>query len=275
MTSPTPSPSFGGSSFSNASQLSGSAPAAPGYTSPWAGSSASIIPEASSASQIAGQAMAAEQMLPPELRATGNPDLNLSAEQLARYEDAYKKQYIDPMIAKQQAAYATNGRGTSSFGGAQLGQMQAQGALSALQAGLDISNQRAQLALQKRGSFFGNEGQMAQAAETNKLNRGYQVAGLDLQNAQNQNQFNLGVYGTQTDNYWKGNQMAQSESHYNNDQSLGWAKLNSDNYWKNQDYNMQANKMNADRTAQNWAMGAQAGGALAKGAGAAASRWFP
>lgn len=214
-------------------------------------------------------------MLPAELRLVGNPDLNLSADQLRRYEDAYTAQYVNPAIAKQRAGLATSGRSTSSFGGAQLGQMQSMGALAAMQAGLDISTQRAQLALQKRGSFFQNEGALAQGAEQNKLNRGYQAANLTLQESQNRNQFGLGVYGQQSNNYWNANQMAQSESHYQNDNSLGWAKLNSDNYWKNVGQQNIAADRNYQYNKDLWSSGAQAGGAVAKGVGQAASRWFP
>lgn len=269
----SPSPSF--SSSSSAQSLYNQGPQAPGYSSPWS-SVDQYLPQAATGQEMMNQGLAMEQMLPAELRATNaNPDLNLSADQLKRYEDAFTQQYINPAVAKEQAKLASSGRGTSTFAGAQLGQMKAQGALSALQAGLDISNQRAQLALAKRGSFFGGEGAMAQQAESNKLQRGTTAANLTLQESQNRNQFGLGVYNQQSQNWWNANSTAQAEARMNSDNSLGWAKLNSDNYWKNQDLNMQAADRNQAYNKSLWSAGAAAGGGLARGAGAVASKMFP
>lgn len=91
----------------------------------------------------------------------------------------------------------------SSFGGAALGQLQAQGASEALHAGEDLYQNRLNQTIQRRGALNSLSGNLATTSEQNALARNQSVmqAAQDAINAHNQ--FDLNNF----DNYFKAQQL--------------------------------------------------------------------
>jgi len=102
---------------------------------------------------------------------------------------------LQPQYAALQSSLALNGQDTSTFGGAALGQLMAQGQYQAGQYGLGLEEQQLNNLLNERNNFFGNEGQMAQNVNALNMQNNQFLTGLNSQQIANQNQFNLGSAG--------------------------------------------------------------------------------
>jgi hypothetical protein len=104
-----------------------------------------------------------------------------------------------PAEAQLQSDLYSQGRADSTFGGAQMGNLQAGNLLHGWQAGLNQYNDQFNQMLGARASFFGNEGQMAQNANQLNVQRGLSLANnaasLFANQSNNRNNFNLQSYG--------------------------------------------------------------------------------
>lgn len=128
--------------------------------------------------------------LPTQLQlSSANPVFGQDAAN--KYQQTIFDTQINPQVQQLQAQLFKQGRADSTFGGAQLGQLQAQGALQAYLAGQQRRDSDIQNVLNARQSFFGNEGQMAQNSNQNAMQRGQFLSNFAQQNAQNANQFNM------------------------------------------------------------------------------------
>ncbi|MBY0545819.1 MAG: hypothetical protein K2W95_00870 [Candidatus Obscuribacterales bacterium] len=110
-----------------------------------------------------------------------------------QYEDDFYAQYIAPAVAQAQANAYTDGQSRGSYGGAMVGQLQAQGQLSKRQSGLDYANNLFQNQLAGRQSYFAGGPGIAQQQNQLDVNRGLGVAQMQQNNANAQNQYNLGA----------------------------------------------------------------------------------
>jgi hypothetical protein len=136
-------------------------------------------------------AVQAGGQLPQELRIIGNPQATPDAAQRAKYEQYYRQQYSNPAIAQMKADAFTSGRSDSAFAGGQIGQAQSQGDYNAFMAGEQLSDNYLQRLLQARSSFAGLEGQQAQAYNSLNQQRGQGLAGMQMSDAANRNNFNM------------------------------------------------------------------------------------
>ena len=165
-----------------------------------------------------------EQYLPASLN-INNPVLSPDA--LQKYTDQFYASYEAPQIAQTQSNNYLTGMNNSSMGGAQLGQMTAQGSAQAGLAGMQYYTQALNNFLNARSNYFQNEGGLATnsaqgqlaAAQSNQgvaeqnaqqlMGYAYQTPQLqnqfNLSNASMQNQFNSNNYGTAAGIY--GNQL--------------------------------------------------------------------
>lgn len=116
---------------------------------------------------------------------------------LAQYEQNYNQSINQPAIANLANSVYNNGQAYGSFGGGAVGQAVAQGGLNEYQAGLDYSQQMYNNVLQGRQSFFAGGPAIAETQNALGVQAGLGIAGLEDQNTQNQNQYNLGSAGMQ------------------------------------------------------------------------------
>jgi len=134
----------------------------------------SMMPNAPTASSVIGNALDASGALPSDLQITG-PNAQLNPQDRQRWENNYMQQYINPQIGQTQADLFAGGRADTSFGGAQLGQLQAMGRLQSMGAGEELMQNRLNQLISRRASFFGNEGQMGQNQANTQFNRNSQI----------------------------------------------------------------------------------------------------
>lgn len=193
-------------------------PAAPSYVAP--PDPQGVVPEALSAKGVIKQGNYVEgftttnkkgkevglDQVPENLRLNKDP---LSHEVRAPYEQNFYQQYINPQLAAAKAATSNAGQSYSSYGGARIGQLEAQGQLSKFQAGLEASQQVYNNLLAGRQSYFAGGPRIVQEQNALDVQRGLGVAGLQSQNYDSQNRFNLGVYGIGSGNTIAQNQFNQ------------------------------------------------------------------
>lgn len=202
-------------------------PAAPSYVAP--PDPNSVVPPAMSTKQIIQKGnyvegftttdkkgkIVGQDQVPVNLRLDKDP---LSHEVRAPYEDNFYQQYINPQVAQAQADASSGGQSYSSYGGAHIGQIQAQGQLAKFQAGLQAAQQVYDNTLAGRQSYFQGGPRITQEQNALDVTRGLGVAGIQSQNfgsqnnfnsdifrsqvmaSGNQNSFNQGIYGTQSEN---------------------------------------------------------------------------
>jgi hypothetical protein len=169
---------------------------------------ASVIPKAQTAAEIIGQANQIEgngagTSLPSNLQLPGNP---LDPAGMQPYEQYYYQQYVLPAIAQGQANLYANGQNSGSYAGGYMGQLVSAGAGQEYSAGLQYAQQAYNDLLQGRQSYYA--GAPALAAQQNALGvqQGNDVAGLQLQGANMQNQYagnnnaNLNTYNLTANN---------------------------------------------------------------------------
>jgi hypothetical protein len=158
-----------------------------------------------------------------------NPITQPNAE--TAYANQFYNTYEAPAVAQQATTNYQTGMQNSSAGGAQLGQLQAQGQAQAGLQGQQYYTQALNNFLNTRSNFFGNEGGLAEnsaqgqlaATQANQqvasqlagyaelapqLANQYQLAASGMGN-----QFDLGKYSTQAGIY--GNQLQNNASVHN------------------------------------------------------------
>ena len=104
--------------------------------------------------------------------------------------------------------------GNSSFGGALLGQLAAQGGSEKMRAGEQLYANRLAEVLGKRQSLFGGEGKLVVDAENNRLAQEQLLQKLLLEQQNQRNQFDLANF----DNYLTSYSKMQSEQQQRNSQ---------------------------------------------------------
>lgn len=145
--------------------------------------------------------MEAEALLPSWLQLTEANQANpLDPDVLKRYEDNYFAQNVNPAIAAAEAQIGTTGQQYSSYGGGLVGQLRSQGQLDKFSAGLGASQQAYNNLLQGRQSLYAGGIGLAQDQGNLNVQRGLGIAGIQSNNAANENQFNQGIYGIGSQN---------------------------------------------------------------------------
>ena len=164
------------------------------------------VPQVQTAQQVVQSGLGADSALPQEYQ-LGYGTQILSPGQQKQYEDYFTKEYINPTIAQTNASLYNQGRANSTFGAAQLGQLQAEGANQAYAAGLQRQQQLYQDWLSGRDSFFNNEGKLAQGQNAADVARGMQLVDFANQNNNALNSYNLNkgnnlgqLYGSSVNN---------------------------------------------------------------------------
>ncbi len=154
-----------------------------------------------------------EKMLPQWLQLFKDP---MNPQGLQQYQQNYYAQNVAPQLAQQESNLYNNGQAYGSFGGGMLGQEAAQGNFDTYQAGLAYAQQLFGDQVAGRQSYFSGGPAVAQQQNQLDVNRGLGVAGLQTQNAGQQNNYNLGtnqtLNGFNQQNYQNQFQAAQ----YNN-----------------------------------------------------------
>lgn len=115
------------------------------------------------------------------------------------YGQNWYQQNVAPQIAQNEATLMGNGQGYGSYAGAQIGGEQAQGQLSAQQAGLNYGQTAANNIYSGRSSYLSGGPTVAANQNNAAIARGENVAGLQASNAQNQNSYNLSSAGMAND----------------------------------------------------------------------------
>jgi hypothetical protein len=131
---------------------------------------------------------------------------------LAQYGDNFWQQNVAPGIAQLQQKLTQNGQQYGSFGGAALGQAAAQGAQNKFGAGLNFAQQLFGNQLQGRQSYFNGGPRVSAEQNQADVSRGLQVAGLQQQGANAENNYNMQNAGM-ANNFNLNN--AQSMNQYN------------------------------------------------------------
>ena len=152
-----------------------------------------VIPQVMGPGQIISQANEIGGYQPGSVQ-PGFLQLNLNPSdpaQIARAEQAYRAQYVDPQVAALKAQGISEGRGYGSFLGGEIAGAQAMGDLAAYQAGQAKLQQDYNNLLAARQSYYGNEVAVPQQQNTADVSRGQSVAQLQGANAANQNQYSL------------------------------------------------------------------------------------
>jgi hypothetical protein len=176
-----------------------------------------MVPQSQSATQMTQAALAADSQLPDYMRVTHANNL-LAPGAMEQFNNAWQEQYAKPSEAKLSTDLYQGGRQNSTFGGAQLGTLQAGNNFNKMQAGQAMYQNAFSNFLNLRNNFFGNEGQMAQNANQANINRGLGVANQSMNayqnNAQAQNQYNMNAYQTmlQAQNQRENQQFNQIQS---------------------------------------------------------------
>jgi len=135
--------------------------------------------------------------IPEHLQLTGDP---LSHEVVHPYADYFYQTQINPQIKAAEAAVAKNGGSYGSYGGARIGQIQAQGELEKYQAGLAAAQQVFNNKIAGRQSYWQGAPRVVQEQNALDVQRGIGVAGLQSQNYDSQNDFNMGIFGIESNN---------------------------------------------------------------------------
>lgn len=220
-------------------------PAAPSYVTP--PDPNAIVPPALSGKQVISKGNYLEgftelnkkgkpvglDQVPQILRLDQDP---LSHEVRAPYEENFYQQYINPQLQLARAQTSDNGQSYSSYGGARIGQLEAQGQLNKFQAGLEASQQVYNNLLAGRQSYFQGGPRIVQEQNALDVTRGLGVAGIQSQNYDSQNDFNLGVFGVQSQNtgnqnsfnqgnYQIGSNNANTRSQLGAQNALGWGQI--------------------------------------------------
>lgn len=154
-----------------------------------------VVPQVSSPGQIISQANQIGGYAPGSVQ-PGFLQLNLNPSdpaQIARAEQAYRSQYVDPQVAALKAQGIAEGRGYGSYLGGEVAGAQAMGDLAAYQAGQAKLQQDYNNLLTARQSYYGNEVAVPQQQNAADVSRGQGVAQLQGANAANQNQYSLGA----------------------------------------------------------------------------------
>jgi hypothetical protein len=164
-------------------------------------------------------------MLPENLRLAASANL-ISPDTLQQFRQNWRQQYANPAEGQLQSQLYSSGRADSTFGGAQLGQLQGMNNLNELQAALGFQSNALENWLKTRQSFFGNEGQMAQNANQMNVNRGLGVAQMSgnawQSQANAQNEYNLNAYRSMLQA-----QQQREQSNFQNMQSVNENRLRS------------------------------------------------
>lgn len=225
---------------------------APSYDSSGMSQAASLLSkEPQTAEQMTQSGLAAEKLLPEDLRVSGT---QFSPEERARWENFYRTQYLNPKVAQQKTDLYQSGRANSTFGAATLGQALAQGEYEAMKAGEDMYNSRFNQQMQRRQSFFGNEGRLAETSNQLGMQNRTNLANMYMQDSQNKNQMAFNTWQAQNDFRLKGAQFNWNKNTdlWNRDNDLyNRAKIERD--W------------NAEQNAQRTQALASGGGAIGGG----------
>lgn len=104
-----------------------------------------------SAQQIMQEMLAAEQMLPSQLQAP-SVDPNAVNQAVAQY----KRDVVEPTIAKAKTDNAVEGRDNSTFGAAEIAALKTNGANAAYMAGQDMVDRSMNRWATQRGQFYQN-----------------------------------------------------------------------------------------------------------------------
>ena len=138
-----------------------------------------------------------QDQVPENLRLDKDP---LSHEVVDPYANYYYQTNINPQIASAKAAVSANGGSYGSYGGARIGQIEAQGQMDKYQAGLAAAQQVFNNTIAGRQSYFQGAPRIVQEQNELDVNRGLGIAGIQSQNYDSQNDFNQGIFGIQSNN---------------------------------------------------------------------------
>lgn len=166
-----------------------------------------------------------QDQVPEVLRLDKDP---LSHEVVDPYANYYFQNNINPQIEAAKAAVSQNGGSYGSYGGARIGQIEAQGQMDKYQAGLAAAQQVFNNKIAGRESYFNGAPKIVQTQNALDVTRGLGVAGIQSQNYDSQNDFNMGIFGIQSNN-----------NNNHNDFNRG-------NYDSQLDYQAQQNATNAN-----------------------------
>lgn len=202
------------------------------------------------------QGLAANSALPADLQITSNV---LPDEQRRRYEQGYLQQYVNPMLADIQSTLYGQGRANSSFGGAQLGAAQAQGAYQGMMAGETLYENRLNQLLARRASFYGNEVNQAQTSNLQNVQRGTNLAQMAQRSNESQNQFNLNAFNSNMQAQGQAFGQAMDMNRFAQQQRESWF----DRSRQQQQDNLAMQKFNQGNQANAWRLGAGAASAAA------------
>lgn len=135
-----------------------------------------------------------QSQVPVNLRLDKDP---LSHEVIDPYATAFYQQQINPQIQQARADLSQNGGSYGSYGGARVGQIEAEGQLAKFQAGLSAAQQVYNNTLAGRESYFNGAPKIIQQQNELNVNRGLGISQIQSANYNNQNDFNQGIYGIQ------------------------------------------------------------------------------
>jgi hypothetical protein len=182
------------------------------------------VPKVLTPQQVMTNGAQVEGMLPGWLQLGTNP---LDPSNLAQYGNNFYQQNIAPGLAEQQAADANNGQQYSSYAGGRLGQMEAQGQLEKYNAGLSYGQQLLNNQIAGRSSYFSGGPTVSTNQNNADVARGLDIANLMTQQANSQNQYNLGSSQFQNNFNMTAN---QGQNLYNQNYATGINGFNQQNY---------------------------------------------
>jgi len=202
-------------SFGGGSSKTPSAPqyipmtAAPSYVAP--PDPQGVVPQALSGKQVIQKGnylegftttdkkgrVVGQDQVPENLRLDKDP---LSHEVVDPYANYYFQNNINPLIEQAKATVAKNGGSYGSYGGARIGQIEAQGQMDKYQAGLQAAQQVFNNTIAGRESYFNGAPKIVQTQNALDVQRGLGVAGIQSQNYDSQNDFNQGIFGISSNN---------------------------------------------------------------------------
>jgi hypothetical protein len=162
--------------------------------------------------------------VPVNLRLDKDP---LSHEVIDPYATAFYQQQINPQIQQARADLSQNGGSYGSYGGARVGQIEAEGQLAKFQAGLSAAQQVYNNTLAGRESYFNGAPKIVQTQNALDVTRGLGVAGIQSQNYDSQNDFNQGIFGITTgsnnnhNDFNSNNYSTQSQNYRSQQQNSG------------------------------------------------------
>lgn len=152
------------------------------------------VREPLTAAEVVYQGLAANDALPDDLQITANnPIFGSIAQQ--EYADRFFDTAIVPALDAQRIDNYLSGNADSTFGATALTNLAVQGRNQAFFAGEDFRNRRVTELLNRRQSFFGNEGRIAQEQNALGIQRDLGVENLRGQRMGILNQFNLSKAG--------------------------------------------------------------------------------